>query len=239
MAPYQGGNVQGRQRRVTEERLPPYVSYRAWRKLLGELSKHPTSRFDSSYFNGLKITKSSSSMLRGTLLFLDLMAPDGQPTPKLNQLVKSEGEAQREVLGEIVRHAYGSFFADLDLTKATQAQVKEHFKFRGASGDIGRKCLSFFLAIAAEGNVTLSPHLMKSSPRGRGKKAASSDMPRAGKSLELAGNPAWVGLLLEKFPNFDPEWPDELKKKWFDAFKSLKSALLETSIPGRKPSHRR
>jgi hypothetical protein len=46
-------------------------------------------------------------------------------------------------------------------------------------------------------------------------------------------------MLLEKFPNFDPEWTDELKKKWFDAFKSLKSALLGTSIPGRKPSHRR
>jgi len=231
--------VQGRQSRLTEERLPPYVSYRAWQKLIGELSKHPTSRFDSSYFNGLKITKSSSSMLKGTLLFLDLMAPNGQPTPKLNQLLKSEGEPQRDVLAEIVRRAYGSFFADLDLTKATQAQVKEHFKLRGASGDIGRKCLSFFLAIAGEGNVTLSPHLMKSSPRGRGKKAVSTDVPRMGKSVELARNPAWVGMLLEKFPNFDPEWPDEVKKKWFVAFKSLKSALLETTIPVRKPSHRR
>jgi hypothetical protein len=178
-------------------------------------------------------------MLRGTLLFLNLMAPDGQPTPKLNQLLKSDGEEQREVLAEIVRQAYGSFFAHLDLTKATQAQVKEHFKLRGASGDIGRKCLSFFLSIAAEGNVTLSSHLMKSSPRGRGKKVASTDIPRIGKTVELAGNPALVGMFLEKFPNFDPEWPDEVKKKWFDAFKSLKSALLETSIPGRKPSHRR
>jgi Family of unknown function (DUF5343) len=239
MAPYQGGNVQGRQRRLTEERLPPYVSYRAWQKLLGELSKHPTSRFDTSYFNGLKITKSSSSMLRGTLLFLDLMDTKGQPTSKLNDLLKSEGEAQREILAEIVRRAYGSFFSHLDLTKATQAQVKEHFKLRGASGDIGRKCLSFFLAIAAEGNVTLSPHLMKSSPRGGGKKAASSDMPRVVKSAELVANPALVGMFLEKFPNFDPEWPDEVKKKWFDGFKQLKSALLETSIPGRKPSHRR
>jgi Family of unknown function (DUF5343) len=231
--------VQGRQRRLTEERLPPYVSYRAWQKLLGELSKHPTSRFDTSYFSGLKITKSSSSMLRGTLLFLNLMNPNGQPTTKLNDLLKSEGEAQRELLAEIVRQAYGSYFARLDLTKATQAEVKEHFKANGASGDIGRKCLSFFLAIAAEGNVNLSPHLMKPSPRGRGKKAASSDMPRVVKSVELAGNPALVGMFLEKFPNFDPEWPDEVKKKWFDAFKSLKSALLETTIPVRKPSHRR
>ncbi len=231
--------MQGRQRRLTEERLPPYVSYRAWQKLLRELCNHTPSRFDSSYFDVLKVTKSSRSMLQGTLLFFDLMSLEGLPTPRLHQLVKSEGESRRVVLAEVVRNSYGPLFTELDVARATQGQVKEYFRSRGASGDICRKCVSFFLAISGEADITLSPQLKKSSPRAKVKKVSYSDVPRLGKAAELSKAPAWVGMLLEKFPNFDPEWPDELKKKWFDAFKSLKSALLETSTPTRRTVHRR
>jgi hypothetical protein len=228
--------VQGKQRRLTEERLPPYLSYRLWRKLLNELSAHnPPSRFDSSYFDTLKITKSCRSMLKGTLLFLDLMSADGIPTPRLHQLVKSDDEAQRAALAEMVRNAYEPLFTELDVTRATQAQIKEYFYSQGASGDIGRKCLSFFFAICADGKISLSPHLKKSVPRGRPKKSAISEMPklRVGKTVESGGNVEWERMLLEKFPNFNPEWSEELKKKWFDAFKFLKKSL-ETSAPRRR-----
>ncbi len=87
IASAQGGHVQGKQRRLTEERLPPYLSYRVWQRLLNELSAHnPPSRFDSSYFDELKITKSCRSMLKGTLLFLDLMSTDGIPTTQITSV---------------------------------------------------------------------------------------------------------------------------------------------------------
>jgi len=230
--------VQGKQRRLTEERLPPYLSYRAWQRLLGELSAHnPPSRFDSSYFDGLKVTKSCRSMLKGTLLFLDLMSADGIPTSRLHQLVKSDGEARRAALAEIVRNAYGPLFTELDVTRVTQAQVKEYFYSQGASGDIGRKCLSFFFAICADGNIALSPHLRKSAPRGRGKKSAIGEVlkPRVSKGADTGGSVEWERMLLEKFPNFNPEWSEELKNKWFDAFKFLKKSL-EASSPRRRAS---
>ena len=233
--------MQDRQKRLTEGRLPPYVSYRSWHKLIRELSKHTPSRFDSSYFNALKITKSNCSMLKGSFIFLDLMTLDGYPTPALQQLLKSEGEERREVLAGMVRRAYEPLFAELDLSHATKAQIKEKFKSRGASGDIGRKCLSFFLAISQEADIGLAPHLGKSAPRGRGRKAVPiGDVLGVGKSPAESGeNSPWVGILLQKFPNFDPEWTDDLKKKWFDAFKSLKSSLLDTSTSGGKTSRRR
>ena len=229
--------MQGKQRRLTEERLPPYLSYRVWQKLLSELSAHnPPSRFDSSYFDELKITKSCRSMLKGTLLFLDLMSADGIPTSRLHQLVKSDGEARRAALAEIVRNAYGPLFTELDVTRVTQAQVKEYFYSQGASGDIGRKCLSFFFAICADGNIALSPHLKKSARRGRGKTSAIEVLkPRVSKGADSGGSVEWERMLLEKFPNFNPEWSEELKKKWFDAFKFLKKSL-ETSAPRRRAS---
>lgn len=241
IASAQGGHVQGKQRRLTEERLPPYLSYRVWQRLLSEMSAHnPPSRFDSSYYDELKTTKSCRSMLKGTLLFLDLMSTDGIPTPRLHQLVKSDGDARRAALAEIVRNAYGPLFTELDVTRVTQAQVKEYFNSQGASGDIGRKCLSFFFAICADGNLALSPHLRKSARRGRGKNSAIEVLkPRAGKGADTSGGVEWEMMLLEKFPNFNPEWSEELKKKWFDAFKFLKKSL-EISAPRRRaPASRR
>jgi hypothetical protein len=233
--------VQGKQRRLTEERLPPYLSYRVWQRLLNELSAHnPPSRFDSSYFDELKMTKSCRSMLKGTLLFLDLMSADGKPTPRLHQLVKSDGDERRAALAEIVRNAYGPLFTELDVTRVTQAQVKEYFNSQGASGDIGRKCLSFFFAVCAEGNIPLSPHLRKSAPRGRGKKSVIGEVlkPRVSRSAD-SGGVEWEMMLLEKFPNFNPEWSEELKKKWFDAFKFLKKSLEISSPRRRAPASRR
>ena len=238
IASVEGGHVQGKQRRLTEERLPPYLSYREWQKLLSELSVHnPPSRFDSSYFDALKMTKSCRSMLKGTLLFLDLMSADGIPSPRLHQLVKSDGEARRAALAEMVRNAYGPLFTEVDVARTTQAQMKEYFDSQGASGDIGRKCLSFFFAISADANIPLSPHLRKSASRGRGRKSVIGEVlkPRVSKSADSSGNVEWERMLLEKFPNFNPEWSDELKKKWFDAFKFLKKSL-ETSAPRRRAS---
>jgi len=176
-------------------------------------------------------------MLKGTLLFLDLMSNDGVPTPRLQQLVKSDGEAQKAVLAEMVRSAYAPLFTDLDVTRATQAQIKEYFYSQGASGDIGRKCLSFFFAISADANISLSPHLRKSGTRSRGKNSAIGDVlkPRAAKSTDDGGGVEWERMLLEKFPNFNPEWSEELKKKWFDGFKFLKKSL-ETSAPRKRAS---
>jgi hypothetical protein len=28
-------------------------------------------------------------------------------------------------------------------------------------------------------------------------------------------------MLLAKFPSFNPEWPDEVQKRWFDSFEKL------------------
>jgi hypothetical protein len=58
---------------------------------------------------------------------------------------------------------------------------------------------------------------------------------RASKGADTSGGVEWEMMLLEKFPNFNPEWSEELKKKWFDAFKFLKKSL-ETSAPRRRAS---
>lgn len=229
--------MQGKQQRVTAERLPPYISYRAWLKLIGELSEdNPPTRFDNSYFEGLKISKSHRSMVRGALLFMGLMSPDGKPTAKLHQLVKAEGESRAATLTDVVRTAYGPLFTDknMDISHATRAQIKEYFDSQGASGDIGRKCLTFFCAIANEANITISPHLKRSTTRGRKKKIQVNDTARQRVNRFVQRNDTMVlDKLLEKFPILNPEWPDEVKIKWFETFKLLQKNLGQAS-PRRK-----
>ena len=38
---------------------------------------------------------------------------------------------------------------------------------------------------------------------------------------EIPDRTSWDKLLLNKFPQFDPSWPDEVKLKWFSAFDEL------------------
>src|SRR4030042_4712789 len=238
----QGEYVQGKEQRLTEERLPPYLSFKAWQKLLGELSSNnPPSRFDSSYFDALKITKSHRSMVRGALLFLGLMLSDGRPTPRLHQLVKADGEGRKAALADVVRSAYAPLFTDknMDVSRATRSQIKEFFDSQGASGDIGRKCLTFFCAVASEADISISPHLKRSPGRGRKKQSSFNEAPRQriSKSVQSNGDMAW-DKLLEKFPSFNPEWQDEVKIKWFEGFKFLKKTL-DTSPPRRRTSTKR
>jgi hypothetical protein len=34
-------------------------------------------------------------------------------------------------------------------------------------------------------------------------------------------NIEWYKIVLDKFPTFDPSWPDDVKSKWFEAFNTL------------------
>jgi hypothetical protein len=38
----------------------------------------------------------------------------------------------------------------------------------------------------------------------------------------------WADILMSKFSTFDPSWPDDVKAKWFDAFKQMMDTIEGT-----------
>ena len=211
-------------------RLPPYLTYATWQKLLEALQKHIPSQLDRSYFDELKFSVSTALTVRGTLLFLDLIYADDKPTEKLTKLVQSDEENRKAVLREIVQEAYLPLLEELDLRNATAGQLEGRFREYGAEGNIGRKCLSFFLALAKDAEMVLSPSLLGKSRVGAPRKAGS--LPYLAYSGRRTREPApaakrepskefWLKVLLDKFPAFDPGWPDEVQAKWFDGFEEL------------------
>ena len=208
-------------------RLPPYLTYATWQRLLESLRKHTPSQLDRSYFNELGFAMSTILTARSTLFFLGLTNSNNEPTEPLLRLVHSEGENRKEVLREIIQAAYQPILTGIDLEHVTSGQMLRRFQECGAEGDIVRKCLSFFLALAKDAEITLSPSLLSKSRVGAPRK---TDL-RLRLSRKSSGDTAvakretakktWWKLLLDKFPALDPSWSAEVKLKWFDDFQEL------------------
>lgn len=212
-------------KKLTEDRLPPYASYRQWQKLLNDLRDFMPSRIDANYFDEGRISGSGRSMLKGALLFLGLVSPDGAPNKKLKDLVNADAETRPRVLEGIVRDAYAPLFAQLDLAHASRGQIREYLESQGVTGDIGRKSWCFLRSLAADAQIPLSPRVDRANHGRKLDKGRIEGKPRQRLVRTVQSDMIWERVLLEKFPDFDPQWPDDLKKKWFDDFRQLRQDL--------------
>jgi hypothetical protein len=214
------------------KRLPPYVSYRTFLNFIERLEREMPARIDRSYWSD-RLAGSTGTQLMAALRFLGLIDADGVPTSQLRLLVSAKGEKRAELLRQIATESYnfvlgGSF----DFHIATYAQLEEvfHHNFELAD-DVSRKCIKFFVALASDAGIPLSPFITKrlrTLTAGAGIKAKR-------KSAKLNQNLVIpheiVDEMAAKFPTFDPSWSDEVKLKWFDAFDKL---LTRSLVKGKK-----
>src|SRR4030043_1487246 len=210
--------------------LPPYVSYRTFYNFLERLQQHMPSRIDRSYWGDI-LSGSTGTQLMAALRFLNLIKSNGKPTDLLKPLVEARGEIRTKLLYELTNDAFDfACQSSLDLESATYAQLQEvfHHTFQ-LTDDVSRKCVKFFIAMANDAGINLSPFITKRtrsthSPTGlklasrkasiRTKRNASVPQDKD----EIPDFSSWNSMLLSKFPNFDPSWSDELKMKWLAAF---------------------
>jgi hypothetical protein len=168
------------------------------------------------------------------LRFLNLIDANGKPTERLKPLVSARGEARTQLLNKITFDAFAFVCkSSLDLESATYSQLQEvfHNTFQ-LTDDVSRKCVKFFIAMAKDAGMNLSPFITRrtrsthtaAGPKAVYKKAGNRTnrnviVPQGGD--EIPNSSSWNSLLLSKFPNFDPSWNDEVKMKWFAAFDEL------------------
>jgi hypothetical protein len=158
------------------ERLPPYVSYLTWTKLINGLANFLPDVIDSSVYNQLRFSGSDTKKLRTALRYLNLIDENGNVLDKLRDLVRAyrgEGDAKVAVLKDIMHGAY-PFLSDgsLNLATATWKQLTDKFEAMGATGDVQRLCISFFLHMATESEMEVSPHLSSRAKSGYGRPSA-------------------------------------------------------------------
>lgn len=213
--------------------LPPYVSYRTFYNFVERLQQHMPSRIDRSYWGEL-LSGSNGTQLMAALRFLYLIDINGKPMEALKRLVEARGEIRTKILHDIADDAYGFVLkSSLDLGSATYGQLVEvfHSTFQ-LTDDVSRKCVKFFISMANDAGLKVSPFITKKTRSVRtnagtkisARKSAlrtnqSSLIPQEKDSIPNTSQ--WHEMLLSKFPNFDPSWPDEIKMKWFSAFDEM------------------
>jgi len=215
------------------KRSPPYVSYRTFRNFVDELQQGIPARIDRSYW-GNRLSGSTGTQLMAALRFLSLIDASGIPTGRLRSLVSAKGAQRTELLRQIASEGFGFLLQDpFDPQTATYAQLEEVFhRTFDLTGDVNRKCIKFFVSLASEAEIPLSPFITKrlrstrSSPRTRA--IIKRTTLRTNRNLivpqnleEIPDRMSWDKMLLTKFPSFDPNWSDEVKLKWFEAFSEL------------------
>lgn len=216
----------------SKKQLPPYVSYRTFWNFLEGMNHSIPARIDRSYW-GDRFSGSSGTQLMAALRFLDLTDGNDHPTIKMRGIIGTRGGDRVVMVKQIVQSAYGFIFdGHMDPQTATYAQLEEafHVHYQIAS-DVARKCIKFFIGIAGEGNIPLSPFIT-SKTRSSRSGSVSRKLPRKANTKKIQNGPPPVvesthdginldKLLIEKFPSFDPGWTDEIKLKWFTAFDEL------------------
>ncbi len=211
--------------------LPPYVSYRSFWNFLDRLHDAIPARIDRSYW-GDKFSGSTGTQLISALKYLGLINEEGIPTTLLRNLVAARDFQRDEIMAQIIHNSYG-FFLDgpVDYKTATYSQFEDLLQanFR-VNSDVARKCIKFFIDMATDARIPLSPFVVKKTRKSRVpasiKKTRTKNENTA--VISATNNDAVVPngisvdkLLISKFPNFDPSWPDEIKMKWFTAFDEL------------------
>lgn len=214
---------------------PPYVPYRSFANSLNKLSERGLpGRIDSSVFSGQ--SGSTIAALLAAYKYLGLMHESGAPSEMLKSLVAVEEGDRGPLIKELLETRYTFLrHPDIDLNNATAQQIESAFREQGIGGSTITKAVSFFLAAVSAAGVAVSKHIKAPPPKRNGAPRTKRSKTRGLPDVETPAAPlppqrpvqSAAELLLAKFPDFDPSWPEDIKAKWFESFSSLRGAMLK------------
>lgn len=137
---------------------PPYMAFRTLLTALEILSQGLPSQLDRTVFP--TFSGGVQNEVFGGFRFLELVDDQNRPTPRLEQLIATEGEARKALLRSTLSTAYADLLRSLDLSKATEpllsAKLQELY---GVSGSTTKKALRFLLTGLDFVGVPFSPYL--------------------------------------------------------------------------------
>ena len=218
-----------------QDRLAPYVSPVTFWGFLEKLKQGVPAQMDKSMFNGY--SGGAVSQIVGALKHFGLVLDDGDntTTQKLHDLVGSEGDGRQALIKQMVLDGYPFMRNGFDLKTATQGMLDQKFKDTGAKGDTVRKCGYFFMSLAKDAGFEVSTHLRAPSARPtsvkrKPKKAKPLTDPKVNKAVQVqnsgdSGGPNdFYDKLLDKLPEFNPEWDKPAQEAWMRALDAVSKA---------------
>src|ERR1043166_742402 len=207
------------------KKTPPYLSYTTFQNFLESLR---VTAVPTRINRGIMANMSGSNqaLLLATLRYFGLASEQGVPTADLKQLVEAKESDRKQVWRRIVMGAYSDTFGSkIDLERTTTDELADAIRRQGVSSpDRIRKCVTFFTMAAKDAGIKLSPHIKPYAGR-RSDRRSRPVLERQQEGVlpdakDVYQSSDWE-LLLSKFPDFDPSWPEDLRKNWLEGFQGL------------------
>ncbi len=210
---------------------PAYLPWATFISALDNLQTHGipgTGVLDKSLWD------TQSGAMQGQIVvafrFMGLIDEKNRVLPPLQPLVRAKSDERKPLLREIVEEKYRSVITR-DLMTISSGQLEDAIRSLGVTGSTLERAVRFFIKACRELGIPLSKRFSeKVRSSGSPRKARRITVPRRESLVEEGGDQqappsrAWEDRLLEKFPTFDPAWPDVLKTKWFESFERLMRA---------------
>lgn len=137
---------------------PPYLPFRTFKSFIdGFRESGLPGQIDRSVMS--RKSGADQAGLMQAFKFLKLIDAEGKPTQALVDLTKAGADVKRVYADLIAKH-YG-FVSDkgLKLSTATDKQLDDIFGTKGVSGGTIQKAVTFFIQMATEAGLEVSPFL--------------------------------------------------------------------------------
>jgi|TARA_B110000263_G_scaffold54024_2_gene45422 hypothetical protein len=215
-----------------KNKIPPYVSFKTFQTFMEFLSNGMPSRIDRSVWVN-KFSGSNGTQIMTAIKFFDLIDNEGIPNEDFKNLVSRNLDLQKKIFRKLLYKYYEPIF-DLDLTKATRYQFREAFKNFGTKEGVLIKCEAFFIQASKYSNIVLSPHILARRHNVNNSGSSEKNKQKLGKlnisesidsKISLNKNINVVKIILDKYPDFDPNWLPEVQKSWIDSLTKLYESL--------------
>ena len=213
-----------------KNKIPPYVSFKTFQTFLEFLSEGMPNRIDRSVWLN-KFSGSNGTQIMTAIKIFNLIDKDGAPNDDFKNLVSRDLDLQKKIFRKLLYKYYSPIF-NLDLTSATKAQLRESFRSFGTKEGVIVKCESFFIQAAKYSNIMLSSHILARrhntnvSEKTKSKATKSqADFVLENNKKNLETNINLARMILDKYPDFDPNWNDDVKKSWIDSLTKLYDSL--------------
>jgi hypothetical protein len=205
---------------------PPTAPYQSFKAALRVFQQHGVpARVDHGALRKAFPRTTADNVLIA-LRFFELIDLNGAPTPALAAMKDAlDTDAWAETLGAALQRCYGPVLKE-GLEDATPAQLNQRLKAAfNLEAEACRRGATFLLAAALDAEIPVSRYLV-APPRSKGRLLP----PKVEGAHESA---ALAARLLQKLPEFDPDWPDALKADWFQQFNELIQLLKPEDRPPR------
>lgn len=226
---------------VTPDRAGPYAPAKVVIDLIERYrSKGLPAPINSEVLARAGVPESVMARTLQALLTLDLIDAEGRPTPALEGMRIAPEAEYRSRMAEWLTAAYADALQFVDPASATEIEIRDAFRHYKPIGQQPRMVILFMGLFRHAG---LAPEKSPTGGAAPRKKASGTPAKRVDKPKPTpAPKPAdpatghdkskageghgeqqppqteYLKALLDKFPEFDPSWPDDIKAKWFDGF---------------------